>query len=163
MSCQQVPRLPEDPYTFTEPPVATKFYNSQLKVINPQSNQIHTPDKQLRINVIVRMRFLQIFVSIYISCVCIYNVYVRSLARAPNYAFANLFYVSVCVVYEVQHKIILYIYTDSIYTHARSVALNQTSPAHVSYGRITFSALAFLHNPCKATRNQHLYTHTQSQ
>lgn len=30
MSCQQVPRIPEDPYTFTEPPVTAKFFSSQV-------------------------------------------------------------------------------------------------------------------------------------
>lgn len=30
MSCQQVPRLAEDPYTFTEPPVTAKFFSSQV-------------------------------------------------------------------------------------------------------------------------------------
>lgn len=30
MSCQQVPRLPEDPYTFTEPPATAKYFSSQV-------------------------------------------------------------------------------------------------------------------------------------
>lgn len=45
MSCQQLPPIAEDPYLFTEPPAASKFYSSQaqkLKQLRPTDNKVLT-------------------------------------------------------------------------------------------------------------------------